>query len=217
MSTTTATATSTAPTPRSETAIDIVDLNKWFGEFHVLKNVTLNVRRGERIVVCGPSGSGKSTLIRCINALEKHQKGKIVVDGVELTSDLKKIDEIRKDVGMVFQHFNLFPHLTILENCTLAPIWVKKMPKREANEVAERAEVAATGEYDWQVAVEHVGFGEARELADRLREDGLDAEAHWRHVLVGALTEERAEELVDRVRALRRTTRGSTSARTSMT
>jgi general L-amino acid transport system ATP-binding protein len=128
--------TAAPPAPRSETAIEIVDLNKWYGEFHVLKNVSLKVRRGERIVVCGPSGSGKSTLIRCINALEKHQKGKIVVDGVELTSDLKKVDEIRRDVGMVFQHFNLFPHLTILENCTLAPIWVKKMPKREAQEVA---------------------------------------------------------------------------------
>ncbi len=119
-----------------EVAIDIVGLNKWYGDFHVLKNIDLTVNKGERIVVCGPSGSGKSTLIRCINALEKHQKGKIVVAGVELTSDLKKIDEIRRDVGMVFQHFNLFPHLTILENCTLAPIWVKKMPKREANEIA---------------------------------------------------------------------------------
>ena len=120
----------------NETAIEIVDMNKWYGEFHVLKNINLTIKRGERIVVCGPSGSGKSTLIRCVNALEKHQKGKIVVDGVELTSDLKKIDEIRRDVGMVFQHFNLFPHLTILENCTLAPIWVKKMPKREANDLA---------------------------------------------------------------------------------
>ncbi len=130
-------ATPVAPmTISEEKAIEIVDMNKWFGEFHVLKNIDLIVHKGERIVVCGPSGSGKSTLIRCINALEKHQSGKIVVDGIELTSDLKKIDEIRSDVGMVFQHFNLFPHLTILENCTLAPIWVKKMPKREANEVA---------------------------------------------------------------------------------
>nr|WP_075219234.1 amino acid ABC transporter ATP-binding protein [Acuticoccus yangtzensis] len=120
----------------NETAIQIVGMNKWYGEFHVLKNVDLTVKKGERIVVCGPSGSGKSTLIRCINALEKHQSGKIIVDGIELTSDLKKIDEIRKDVGMVFQHFNLFPHLTILENCTLAPIWVKKMPKKKANEIA---------------------------------------------------------------------------------
>ena len=92
--------------------------------------------RGERIVICGPSGSGKSTLIRCINRLEEHQKGRIVVDGIELTNDLKKIDEVRREVGMVFQHFNLFPHLTILENCTLAPIWVRKMPKREAEEIA---------------------------------------------------------------------------------
>ncbi|XWN29673.1 MAG: amino acid ABC transporter ATP-binding protein [Devosia sp.] len=119
-----------------EVAIDINNMNKWFGEFHVLKDIDLKVYKGERIVVCGPSGSGKSTLIRCINALEKHQKGSIVVDGIEIGSDLKKIDEVRRDVGMVFQHFNLFPHLTILENCTLAPIWVRKMPKREANEVA---------------------------------------------------------------------------------
>ncbi|WP_420394745.1 amino acid ABC transporter ATP-binding protein [Acuticoccus sp.] len=123
-------------TVSDEVAIEIAGMNKWFGEFHVLKNIDLTVRKGERIVVCGPSGSGKSTLIRCINALEKHQEGRIVVDGVELTTDLKKIDEVRRDVGMVFQHFNLFPHLTILENCTLAPIWVKKMPKREANELA---------------------------------------------------------------------------------
>ena len=120
----------------TDTAIDIIDMNKWFGDFHVLKNINLKVMRGERIVICGPSGSGKSTVIRCINRLEEHQKGKIFVDGIELTNDLKKIDEIRREVGMVFQHFNLFPHLTILENCTLAPIWVRKMPKREAEEVA---------------------------------------------------------------------------------
>jgi len=126
----------TKMTVSDEVAIEISGMNKWFGEFHVLKNIDLTVNKGERIVVCGPSGSGKSTLIRCINALEKHQKGRIVVDGVELTSDLKKIDEVRRDVGMVFQHFNLFPHLTIIENCTLAPIWVKKMPKKEANELA---------------------------------------------------------------------------------
>ena len=117
-------------------AIEIVGMNKWYGEFHVLKNIDLTVYKGERIVICGPSGSGKSTLIRCINRLEEHQKGRIIVDGIELTSDLKKIDEIRREVGMVFQHFNLFPHLTILENCTLAPIWVRKMPKREAEEIA---------------------------------------------------------------------------------
>jgi general L-amino acid transport system ATP-binding protein len=111
-------------------------MNKWYGEFHVLKNIDLTVYKGERIVICGPSGSGKSTLIRCINRLEEHQKGRIIVDGIELTSDLKKIDEIRREVGMVFQHFNLFPHLTILENCTLAPIWVRKMPKKDAEEIA---------------------------------------------------------------------------------
>jgi general L-amino acid transport system ATP-binding protein len=121
---------------KNETAVKMVGVHKWYGEFHVLKDVNLEVTRGERIVVCGPSGSGKSTMIRCINRLEEHQRGQIIVDGTELTNDLKKIDEIRRDVGMVFQHFNLFPHLTILENCTLAPIWVKKMPKKDAEEVA---------------------------------------------------------------------------------
>ncbi|OYU49282.1 MAG: ABC transporter ATP-binding protein [Rhizobiales bacterium PAR1] len=121
---------------KNETAVEMIGVHKWYGEFHVLKDINLKVTRGEKIVVCGPSGSGKSTMIRCINRLEEHQKGSIVVDGTELTNDLKKIDEIRRDVGMVFQHFNLFPHLTILENCTLAPIWVKKMPKKEAEEVA---------------------------------------------------------------------------------
>jgi len=125
------------PSPlKHETAVEMIGVNKWYGEFHVLRDVNLKVTRGEKIVVCGPSGSGKSTMIRCINRLEEHQKGQIIVDGVELTNDLKKIDEIRREVGMVFQHFNLFPHLTILENCTLAPIWVKKMPKKEAEEVA---------------------------------------------------------------------------------
>ena len=119
-----------------EVAIHISDMNKWFGSFHVLRDINLEVRRGERIVVCGPSGSGKSTLIRCINRLEEHQKGKIVVDGTELTTDLKNIDKIRSEVGMVFQHFNLFPHLTILENCTLAPIWVRKTPQKEAEAIA---------------------------------------------------------------------------------
>ena len=117
-------------------AIEFVGVHKWFGSFHVLRNIDLAVRSGERIVVCGPSGSGKSTLIRCVNRLEEHQRGTIRVDGTELTSDLKRIDEVRREVGMVFQHFNLFPHLTILENCTLAPIWVRKMPKREAEDVA---------------------------------------------------------------------------------
>ncbi|MGB0496967.1 MAG: amino acid ABC transporter ATP-binding protein [Rubricella sp.] len=119
-----------------EVAITIRDMNKWYGDFHVLRDIDLTVQRGERIVVCGPSGSGKSTLIRCINALEEHQRGQIVVDGTLLSSDLKNIDKIRSEVGMVFQHFNLFPHLTILENCTLAPIWVRKMPKKEAEEIA---------------------------------------------------------------------------------
>jgi general L-amino acid transport system ATP-binding protein len=120
----------------NEVAIAISGMNKWYGEFHVLRDINLSVHRGERIVICGPSGSGKSTLIRCINRLEEHQKGQIIVDGIELTNDLKKIDEIRREVGMVFQHFNLFPHLTILENLTLAPIWVRKMPKKDAEELA---------------------------------------------------------------------------------
>ncbi|WP_205738110.1 amino acid ABC transporter ATP-binding protein [Granulosicoccus antarcticus] len=119
-----------------EAVINITDMNKWYGQFHVLKDINLAVRRGERIVICGPSGSGKSTLIRCINRLEEHQKGSINVNGIELNSDLKNIDATRREVGMVFQHFNLFPHLTVLQNCTLAPIWVKKMPKKEAEEVA---------------------------------------------------------------------------------
>ena len=119
-----------------DVAIQISSMNKWYGDFHVLRDIDLTVYRGERIVICGPSGSGKSTLIRCINRLEEHQKGQIIVDGIELTDDLKKIDEIRREVGMVFQHFNLFPHLTILENCTLAPIWVRKMPRKEAEEIA---------------------------------------------------------------------------------
>ena len=111
-------------------------VNKWYGQFHVLKDINLSVQPGERIVLCGPSGSGKSTTIRCINRLEEHQQGKIVVDGTELTHDLKHIEAVRREVGMVFQHFNLFPHLTVLQNCTLAPMWVRKMPKREAEEVA---------------------------------------------------------------------------------
>jgi general L-amino acid transport system ATP-binding protein len=121
---------------KTDTAVQIVGMNKWYGSFHVLKNINLKVMRGERIVICGPSGSGKSTMIRCINRLEVHQKGQIVVDGKELTGDLKKIDEVRREVGMVFQQFNLFPHLTILENCTLAPIGVRKIPKKEAEEIA---------------------------------------------------------------------------------
>jgi general L-amino acid transport system ATP-binding protein len=119
-----------------EVAVEIDKMNKWYGAFHVLRDIDLTVYQGERIVIAGPSGSGKSTLIRCINALEEHQKGKITVDGTVLSNDIKNIDRIRSEVGMVFQHFNLFPHLTILENCTLAPIWVRKTPKREAEEIA---------------------------------------------------------------------------------
>jgi general L-amino acid transport system ATP-binding protein len=119
-----------------EIAIGIKGMNKWFGSFHALRDIDLTVNQGERIVVCGPSGSGKSTLIRCVNALEEHQSGQIIVDGIELTSDIKNIDKIRSEVGMCFQHFNLFPHLTILENCTLAQIWVRKTPKVEAEEIA---------------------------------------------------------------------------------
>lgn len=119
-----------------EPVIQINGMNKWFGTFHVLRDIDLTVYRGERIVICGPSGSGKSTLIRCINRLEEHQQGTIVVDDIELTDDLKQIDSVRREVGMVFQHFNLFPHLTVLENCTLAPIWVRKTPKAEAEEIA---------------------------------------------------------------------------------
>jgi general L-amino acid transport system ATP-binding protein len=111
-------------------------VHKWFGQFHVLKDINLSVRQGERIVLCGPSGSGKSTTIRCLNRLEEHQQGRIVINGVELTSDLKQIEAIRSEVGMVFQHFNLFPHLTVLQNCTLAPMWVRKLPRRQAEEVA---------------------------------------------------------------------------------
>ena len=122
--------------PADAKAIEFIGVHKWYGSFHVLRNIDLEVRLGERIVVCGPSGSGKSTLIRCVNRLEEHQRGTIRVEGVELTADLKRIDEVRREVGMVFQQFNLFPHLTIIENCTLAPIWVRKMPRREAEDIA---------------------------------------------------------------------------------
>ena len=116
--------------------ITMKNVNKWFGNFHVLRDIDLNVKKGERIVICGPSGSGKSTLIRCLNRLEEHQSGDIIVHGITLNNDLKNIDEIRREIGMVFQSFNLFPHLSILENCTLAPIWVRNLPKREAEEIA---------------------------------------------------------------------------------
>jgi general L-amino acid transport system ATP-binding protein len=116
--------------------IEMRGVHKWYGQFHVLKDINLRVEKGERIVICGPSGSGKSTMIRCINRLEEHQRGDIIVDGTELTDDVKHIDQIRREVGMVFQHFNLFPHLTVLENCCLAPIWVRKMPRHEAEKAA---------------------------------------------------------------------------------
>ncbi|MCP3925807.1 MAG: amino acid ABC transporter ATP-binding protein [Desulfobacterales bacterium] len=119
-----------------EVTIEITEMHKWYDDFHVLQDINLSVKKGERIVVCGPSGSGKSTLIRCINRLEEHQRGKIVVDGIELTNDIKNIDKIRTEVSMVFQHFNLFPHMTILENLTVGPIWVRKVPKKEAIETA---------------------------------------------------------------------------------
>ena len=121
---------------KTDMAVKLVNVNKWYGEFHVLRDINLAVKGGEKIVICGPSGSGKSTMIRCVNRLEEHQQGQIIVDGVELTNDLKKIDEVRREVGMVFQHFNLFPHLTVLENCTLAPLWVRKIPKKQAEEIA---------------------------------------------------------------------------------
>ena len=120
----------------NEAIIEIVAMHKWYDDFHVLKDINLTVKKQERIVICGPSGSGKSTLIRCINRLEEHQRGKIIVDGMELSNDLKNIEKIRAEVGMVFQHFNLFPHLTILENLTLGPIWVRKIPKKKAKETA---------------------------------------------------------------------------------
>jgi general L-amino acid transport system ATP-binding protein len=116
----------------TEVAIDIIGMHKWYADFHVLRDINLRVMKGERIVIAGPSGSGKSTLIRCINRLEEHQKGQIIVNGTELTSDLKRVDEVRREVGMVFQHFNLFPHLTIMQNLTLAPMWVRGIPKAEA-------------------------------------------------------------------------------------
>jgi general L-amino acid transport system ATP-binding protein len=130
-----ASATASASSPAGP-MIELRQVNKWYAEFHVLRDISLTVARGEKIVICGPSGSGKSTMIRCINRLEEHQQGQIIVEGVELTSDVRNIDAVRREVGMVFQQFNLFPHLTVLENLTLAPVWVRKMPKREAEEMA---------------------------------------------------------------------------------
>ena len=155
----------------SKVIIEIAAMHKWFGAFHVLKNINLRVSTGERIVICGPSGSGKSTLIRCINRLEEHQQGKIVVDGVELTGDLKNIEIIRSEVGIVFQQFNLFPHLTVMENCSLALIWVRNMPKADAEEIAlkylERVQIPEqarkypgqlSGGQQQRVALEHGGI-----------------------------------------------------------
>ncbi|WP_276204996.1 amino acid ABC transporter ATP-binding protein [Kushneria phosphatilytica] len=133
-------------TATDQSMITINRLNKWYGDFHVLRDIDLEVAKGERIVICGPSGSGKSTLIRCINHLERHQQGDITVGGVHMTNDIKRIEQIRRNVGMVFQHFNLFPHLTVLENCCLSPIWVQKKPRREAEKTAmeylERVRIA---------------------------------------------------------------------------
>ncbi len=137
--------------------IEMADVHKWYGDFHVLRNINLEVQKGERIVICGPSGSGKSTMIRCINRLEEHQRGRISISGVELTGDLKNIERIRREVGMVFQHFNLFPHLTVLENLALAPIWVRKTPRAEAEEIAmnylERVKIPEqAGKYPGQLS-----------------------------------------------------------------
>jgi len=133
-----ATAPSSDAVSAADVAIEMIDVNKWFGSFHALKDINLKVMKGERIVICGPSGSGKSTMIRCINRLEQHEKGRLIVDGIELTGDIKRIDEVRREVGMVFQHFNLFPHMTILENCMLAPIQVRKLPIAQAQSIAMR-------------------------------------------------------------------------------
>jgi general L-amino acid transport system ATP-binding protein len=129
-------ATSAITELRTDVAVEMTDVSKWFGSFQALKKINLTVAKGERIVICGPSGSGKSTLIRCINRLEEHEEGRIIVDGIELTNDNRRIDEVRREVGMVFQHFNLFPHLTVLENCTLAPIRVRKIARKDAEATA---------------------------------------------------------------------------------
>jgi general L-amino acid transport system ATP-binding protein len=130
------TTTENTKTQENENIITISNVNKWFGEFHVLKDINLTVTKGEKVVICGPSGSGKSTLIRCINRLESHQKGQIFVGGIELTNDVKRIDQVRRDVGMLFQNFNLFPHMTVLENLTISPVWIRKTPLKEAREQA---------------------------------------------------------------------------------
>ncbi len=154
--------------------ITLENVNKWYGQFHVLKNINLTVQPGERIVLCGPSGSGKSTTIRCINHLEEHQQGRIVVDGIELNEDIRNIERVRQEVGMVFQHFNLFPHLTVLQNCTLAPIWVRKMPKKEAEALAmhylERVRIAEHA----QKFPGQISGGQLHFLASRMDTSKLD-------------------------------------------
>ena len=140
----------------SDSIIQIQNVNKWFGDFQVLKEINLEVKPKEKIVVCGPSGSGKSTLIRCINRLEEHQKGSIIVDGTEISEDTKNIEQVRAEVGMVFQQFNLFPHLSILDNCTLAPIWVKKMSKKEAEELFNSGEHYEQGNHPVEEGMENV-------------------------------------------------------------
>jgi len=140
------TATQSEQNTSSDVMVELRNVNKWYGDFHVLKNINLKVSKGERIIICGPSGCGKSTLIRCMNRLEEHQEGDIIVSGVTLDDDLKRIDTVRRDIGMVFQQFNLFPHLTVIENCCLAPIWVQKKPRKEAEATAmkylERVQIA---------------------------------------------------------------------------
>jgi general L-amino acid transport system ATP-binding protein len=155
-----------APAESEVPAVQMIAVNKWYGEFHVLRNVDLTVNQGEKIVICGPSGSGKSTLIRCINRLEEHQKGQIIVDGVELTNDVRQIDKIRSDVGMVFQSFNLFPHLTVLDNLCLAPVWVKKLPRAEAEKRAMQYLELAKGGMTMLCVTHEMGF--ARSVADRV-------------------------------------------------
>jgi general L-amino acid transport system ATP-binding protein len=149
--------TSPVTEPKTDVAVEMTDVSKWFGSFQALKKINLTVAKGDRIVICGPSGSGKSTLIRCINRLEEHEEGRIVVDGIELTNDNRRIDEVRREVGMVFQHFNLFPHLTVLENCTLAPIRVRKIARKDAEATAmkylERVKIPEqAGKYPGQLS-----------------------------------------------------------------
>ena len=155
-----------ASSASTEVIIELDMVNKWYGNFHVLKDINLVVYKGERIVVCGPSGSGKSTLIRCVNRLEEHQQGSIVVDGMTLDKNLKNIDHIRSEVGMVFQSFNLFPHLSILENLTLGPIWVRKIPKAEARDIAMNY-LERVKQHDFWVHAQGPGNGHALLLATR--------------------------------------------------